>query len=438
MDRARQAASHMDTVARPAVHWEWIPAMGSLRQAFDVRLDELTAAAAGLEEQESGLADAYSGLKDIDLSLRLAAARLDVCLHVLDRLAERPDLRETATAHALGAATILDGLAGENVSEDQRAELRKGLAWDAVRERLERFFGAGGVALLAHPDLDERRRRILAHGIAAAIRKYAAADDLSPAIDPDRYPPLVRRLLAVFFPVLARRHPEPPPYGIEEGEELEYSSDHVTLPLSQAILYLETEALPDLERRLAQSPGDRELQQEIRLTERRIEECRRLRFFPRSTPVLLEQGFHTEGMTAYSADGEMLVRIALPVRFRSGTNLDRRMELVRADLVKRLAGRRISETLDREYRRLKSLASGIRGSSRTPSFKLDAAGCFRQLKREFPALSRLEDKESFKQLAAMAGSRVPGRAERLIGEIVARDHVGKPGALTRIARSDSF
>jgi hypothetical protein len=410
--------------------------MGALQQAFDLRLRELVAAAAELEEQVRGLEEAYAGLKDIDLSLRLAAARFDVCLHALGRLADRPDLRETATVHALGAAAILDGLGGENVSEDQRGELRKGPAWDAVRERLERFLGAGGAALLANPDLDDRRRRILSRGIAASIRKYLAADDLSPAIDPDRYPPLVRRFLAMFFPVLARGHPEPPPYGIEEGEEVVYSSDHVTLPLSQAIAYMETEVLPDLERRLAQSPGDAGLQEEIRLTERRIEECRRMRFFPRSTPVLLEQGFHTAGMTAYSADGEMLVRIALPVRFRSGTNLDRRMELVRADLVKRLAGRRVSQKLDREYRRLKSLESGIRGSSRTPSLKLDAVGCFRVLKREFPVLSRLEDKEAFRELAAMAGSRMPGRAERLIEALVTQDHEGAPGSLSRIARSD--
>ncbi len=405
--------------------------MGALQQAFDVRLGELVATATVLEEQAHGLAEAYAGLKDIDLSLRLAAARLDVCLHVLGRLIDRPDLRETASTHALGAATILDGLAAENVSEDQRDALRKGPAWDTVRERLERFLEAGGAALLVHPELDDRRRRILARSIAASIRKYTAPDDLSPAIDPDRYPPFVRRFLSTFFPVLAREHPEPPPYGIEEGEEVVYSSDHVTLPLSQAVLYLETEVLPDLARRLAESPGDPALQEEIRSTERRIEECRRLRFFPRSTPVLLEQGFHTGGMTGYNADGEMLVRIALPVQFRSGTNLDRRMELVRADLVKRLAGRKVSGKLDREYRRLKSLASGIRGSSRTPSLKLDTVDCYRMLKREFPVLARLEDKEAFRELASMAGGRMPGRAERLIGEIVMRDHVGKAGSAFR-------
>jgi hypothetical protein len=141
-------------------------------------------------------------------------------------------------------------------------------------------------------------------------------------------------------------------------------------------------------------------------------------------------------MTAYSADGEMLVRIALPVRLRSGTNLERRMELVRADLVKRLAGRRVSEKLDREYRRLKSLESGIRGSSRTPSLKLDSVGSYRVLKREFPVLARLEDKEAFRELCAMADSGMPGRAERLIEGLVARDHRGTPGNLTRIARSD--
>jgi hypothetical protein len=359
-----------------------------------------------------------------------------VCLHVLDRLADRPDLRETASTHALGAAAVLDGLAGENVSEDQRAVLRQGPAWDAVRDRLRDFLAAGGAALLAHQDLNDRRRRILARSIAASIRKYTVPDDLSPALDPDRYPPIVRRFLSTFFPVLVRAHPEPPPYGIEEGEEVVYSSDHVTLPLSQAVFYLETEVLPDLQRRLGESPGDPGLQEEIRRTEQRIEECRRLRFFPRSTPVLLEQGFHTGGLTAYNADGEMLVRIALPVKIRSGTNLDRRMELVRADLVKRLAGRRVSEKLDREYRRLKSLESGIRGSSRTPSLKLDPVGCFRTLKREFPVLARLEDKEEFRQLSAAAGGRMSGRAERLIEEIVMRDHEGKPGSLTRIARID--
>ena len=410
--------------------------MGTVQQVFDIRLGELVASAAALAEQAHGLAEAYAGLKDIDLSLRLAAARLDVCLHVLGRLGDRPDLRETASTHALGAAAVLDGLAGENVSEDQLGELRKGPAWDGVRERLSRFLEAGGTALLAHPDLDDRRRRTLARSIAASIRKYAAPDDLAPALDPDRYPPVINKVLEMFFPVLARAHPEPPPYGIEEGEETAYSSDHVTLPLSQAVLYLESEVLPDLERRLALSPGDPALQEEIRITGQRIEECRRLRFFPRSTPVLLEQGFYTGGLTGYNADGEMLVRIALPVRFRSGTNLDRRMELVRADLVKRLAGRRVSEKLDGEYRRLKSLESGIRGSSRTPSLKLDTAGWYRTLKREFPVLARLEDKEAFRELSAVAASRMPGRAERLIEEFVVSDHAGSPKRLTRIARSD--
>jgi hypothetical protein len=290
--------------------------------------------------------------------------------------------------------------------------------------------------LLAHPDLDDRKKRILARSIGASIRTYAAPDDLSPALDPARYPPAVRWFLATFFPVLVREHPEPPPYGIEEGEEIVYSSDHITLPLSQAVLYLESELLPHLERRLADAPGDPGLQEEIRLTRQRVEDFRKLRLYPRSTPVLLEQGFHTEGMTGYSADGEMLVRIRLPATIRSGTNLDRRMELIRADLVRRLAGRRVSEGLDREYRRLKSLESGIRGSSRTPSLKLDPVGCFRALEREFPVLARLEDKGKFRELAAVAGDRFPGRAERLIGEMVTRDHAGTPTVLTRIARSD--
>ena len=105
-----------------------------------------------------------------------------------------------------------------------------------------------------------------------------------------------------------------------------------------------------------------------------MEEYRKLRFFPRSTPVLLEKGYYTEGMTGYTVDGEMLVTVPIPVSFRSGTNLDRIMELVRMDVVRRIAGRGVSPEIDREYRRLRSLESGTRGSSRTASMKLEPRG----------------------------------------------------------------
>ena len=119
------------------------------------------------------------------------------------------------------------------------------------------------------------------------------------------------------------------------------------------------------------------------------EEYRRLRFF-RSQPVLLlEKGFHTDGMTSYSVDGELLVPIPVGVSWGSGTNLDRKMELVRADLVKRIAGRGVSAEVDAEYARLKSLESGMRGSSRLASMKIDAVSGFQTLRQSYPFLSRL-------------------------------------------------
>jgi hypothetical protein len=158
-----------------------------------------------------------------------------------------------------------------------------------------------------------------------------------------------------------------------------------------------------------------------------VEEYRKLRFFPRSTPVLLEKDFYTQGMTFYSADGELLVPIPLPVTMRSGTNLDRRMELVRADLVRRLAGRGLCPELDREYRRLRSLESGIRGSSRTASFKLDASWGFRALKQSFPSLARLEDKQGFRELADAAVGGSLGASERRVSALLTRDRGARPG-----------
>ncbi len=125
-----------------------------------------------------------------------------------------------------------------------------------------------------------------------------------------------------------------------------------------------------------------------------------------------KSGFYTDGITSYTTDGEMLVPIPLAVSFRSGTNLDRMMELVRMDVVRRIAGKGVSSLVDEEYRRLRSLQSGIRGSSRTASMKIDTAWGFRVLRQEFPVLARLADKERFEELVDMVHGR-PGAEKRI-------------------------
>jgi hypothetical protein len=137
--------------------------------------------------------------------------------------------------------------------------------------------------------------------------------------------------------------------------------------------------------------------------------------------VLLEKGYYTEGMTGYTADGEMLVPIPLPVSFKSGTNLDRKMELVRMDVVRRIAGKGVSRAIDREYRRLRSLESGIRGSSRTASLKLDASWGYRVLRQDFPFLGRLADKGKFGELAILVRSTGSGRSEQRIEALIEQD-----------------
>ena len=255
-----------------------------------------------------------------------------------------------------------------------------------------------------------------------------AEDDTYPPLDMDRYPAAIREALLFLFPVLLREKPEKPPYGIEEGDEVTYSSQAMKLPLSQAVFYIENELLPGLRAKLAEDPGSAELQREIRRLEDRAEEYRRLRFFPRSEPVLLEKGFHTDGMSSYSADGELLVPIPVGVSWRSGTNLDRKMELVRADLVKRIAGRGVSAEVDAEYARLKSLESGMRGSSRLASMKIDAVSGFRTLRQSYPFLSRLEDKEKFRELAEIVRESGQGTALKRIASLVQGDRDRGSGA----------
>jgi hypothetical protein len=396
--------------------------------------DLLSIETRSLLEEESRLANAVrgmeeslSGLRDIDLVLSLAGTRLSLCLQLMKRIAgradpaERRELEEMITEKSLSALRLVEGLLAENVSEDQKGIVQADPLYANVRNLLEQFLLAGGGGFMESRQSDARKRRVLSRSVVAAIRKYTGEDDRYPALELERYPPAVRKLLLFLFPVMIRENPEKPPYGIEEGEEVTYFSQNMKLPLSQAIFYMENELLPDLKMKLTQSPGARALQEEIRRVQERVDDYKKLRFFPRSTPVLLEKGYYTEGMTGYTADGEMLVPIPLPVSFKSGTNLDRAMELVRMDVVRRIAGRKVNSAIDKEYRRLRSLSSGIRGNSRTTSMKLDAVWGYRVLRQDFPFLRRLTDKRMFEELVDLVHTGSAGSSESRIAALIERD-----------------
>lgn len=433
----------------------------SIQDVFSITLDRLSREEADLEARAGEINARLSGLKDLTLLLSLAKAKLSLCLHVMDKIAASPvpssgpngpersahsdaggrdleHLKAMVRDKALSAFGIIEGLFSENVSEDQKGEVAKDPLFPPLKETLERFMMMGGGGFLEAEELDGKQNRALSRGIVASMRKFSEDADLYVPMELENYPPFVRRILLTFFPVFSKEHPEKPPYGIEEGEEETISSRKMKLPISQAIFYMENELVPHLVRQLEESPGDGTLQKEIEGTKRQIEEYKKLRFFPRSVPVLLDPGYYTDGLTSYTADGEMLVPIPVAVTLRSGTNLDRKMELVRMDLVKRLAGRGVCPELDREYERLKSLGSGMRGSSRAASLKLDAAWGFTVLKKNFPVLSRLEDKEAFKELEDLASRGSAGSSARRLSALLQTAQSDRSGLpiLIKISRTD--
>jgi hypothetical protein len=358
----------------------------------DTLLDALLEEEGRLEERMGAEAFAYSGLKDLDAALELTAVKLSIALHLLEALArELPPPseqrhQELAAGRAAEALSLLEELLSENLSEDQKNTVTESPGYARVREIFQQFLLHGGAGLLAPREEEQRKNRAVARAMVDALRKFLPQLDYA--------------------------------CGIEEGREVQYSSEHMHLPLSQAVLYLETQLLPELDRELAQNPADPLLQRRKRSMTEKLAELRRLKFIPRSTPIVIEKDFYTEWWSGYTADGELLVSVPLPVRFRSGTNLDRLKELVQADVVRRLAGKRVSAELDRDLRYRKSLASGRHGSSRLPRFKLDLRRGFGALKRQYPVLQRLEDKRELAALVELIRSEPRGAAQKALEGLV--------------------
>ena len=396
------------------------------RDSLSIQIERLRAEQARQELELRDLEEKAGGARDVEATLALAEARFALCLALMKRIAARSadteELQNEVSQCALSAVRLVEGLLTETISEDQRGIIQAHPAYARFRSRMEEFVLAGGIGFLQPPQANARKKRALARAVSSAIRRLVAVDDMTPALDIEDYPPFVRKVLLALFPVMIKEHPEKPPYGINEGEEILSSSQKMKLPLSQAIFYMENELLPELEAKLAQDPGSADLQEEIGRLRDRLDEYKKLRFFPRSTPVLLENGYYSEAMTSYTTDGEMLVPIPLAVSIRSGTNLDRMMEMVRMDVVRRIAGKGVSPALDAEYRRLRSISSGPRGNSRITSMKIDTAWGYRVLKQEFPLLARLSDKKGFQELVKIAKSKSgEARIEALIGESQSRE-----------------
>ena len=382
--------------------------MGANSPVVVPSLEELERREAELLVMVASAARDYAGLSNLDHVLGLVECRLQIALAILQLLATTgepaPQLHARAREAAQAAIAMLDELLASGVSDDQRSAISDHPAYVAAKQTLERLIVAGGGSLLEPESLPVAKARLVSSVIAAALRAHAAPDDrYHQLIRPENMPRWLRTPVRLLFSVIAPEYQAEPPYGIEEGDEEQLTAERIRLPLSQAILFLREEVLALLREQLAETPGDAELQARIADTEHYITQLERLRFIPRPTPLVIEHGYYTNAIGGYTADGELLVSVPLAVSYRSGTNLDRVRDMVKQQVARRLAGRGVSETLDQNYRHLRSLQSGLRGSSRTPSLKLDAHRAFIQLKREIPMLRRIDTTDGLRQLLEMAG-----------------------------------
>ena len=385
-----------------------------------------------LEREEARLAACvaddemrFAGLKNLDHVFGLCATRFSLALHILDGVRASgepaPRLYRRARQCAVSGLALLEELQSTGISSDQRELIGADPGYRRARELFQQLVLRGGGALLEPEDASIATSRALARIVTAALRKYAARDDTyAPLFHSERLPRPLRRFLRSMFATVAPEGEPDPPYGIEhEADQELLAAERIRLPLSQAILLFEQEILPPLSKALAANPGDARLQQEIARIGQQLEELRRMRFIPRSTPIVLEKGFYTEWFAGFTADGEALVSVPLRVTFRGGTNLDRMQELITAEIARRAAGRGICPELDASYQYLRSLESGIYGSSRTPSLRLNARRGFRILKQSVPALSRLEDRAELRRLLELVAGSSRWRAERQIEAVLA-------------------
>jgi hypothetical protein len=386
--------------------------MNALEGRLRSSIRDLQEKEAYLQEKVNELAADFSGLKDVDLTLQLINTKFTLAIRLIDLIASSPSplqtgqMGELAKQEAVEAVALLEALANEHVSLDQKELILESDEYENALELFHHLLLEGGGAFFDSKIEDKRNASVVADVIADSIARQGAPDDTyGQVFNLDRFPPFLRKLFGVFFPIFAGENQQPPPLGIEEGEQTIHHAKKIRMPLSQAVLFYEEELLPDLQRQLQESPGDYQIQKEIESVNRRVKEYRELRFVPRSTPgstpIIVGKDFYTSSITEYTADGELMVSVELPVAFNSGTNLERIQELVQADVTRRLAGRGICAELDEQYRHLRSLESGLKGSTRTPSMKLNISTGFASLKRQYPVIRYLENKQEFKRLLDM-------------------------------------
>ena len=374
-----------------------------LTEIWTRRLAELEAAESNLIVQFEGVEQELAGLIDFDLGLALVVCRLDIAILGIS----------VRSKQGLGGARLFaraSRAAREAVELYDRLKSAAGMSLSAIDEfpldqqiksRLEALILAGGGALF---DIELPSKgnssEIIAGIIADAITKYAPPDDQYESIFAgEALLPIMNR----FFPGFVAGADMLPPFGIDE-EEIE-STQQIALPLSQAIAFY---------RKILEGvSSDPQKSEEIR---HRLSELEAISVRPRAQPLILPKGYYTEGLTRFTRDGEPLIPIALEASYSTGTNLDRVMELVRDEVVRKIAGKGLSEPLDTEIERLKSLESGRLGNRLFPRSALDTSRWYSRVCLRYPQLRVLEDKAAVQRFISVATRSRPRALRKQIAQ----------------------
>jgi hypothetical protein len=326
-----------------------------------------------LEEQVSNLRTAYGGLRDLDVYFPLIKEKVSLVLRLLKKRSyqHEEEMQKTAQKHAVEALDYLEDITADTISLDQKHIIDESEELKEINSLLQEIILFGGAPLFSAPESIGKKSRRMLKIIERTLMKYTRQDE-----DPDRQD-----------------------LEIEEGDEDILLSDYITIPLSQAVVLIEEELIPQCEGELKEKPGDPELQERISRLKTQAEAFRAAKFFPRARPIFPqfeESGIYTDAIVQYTPEGEMVIKMKLPAILSTGNRYDLLLESMKIQIVRDAVGKGLDENIDEAEKDVRALGSSLD--------YLQTRKLFRELSYHFPFLRRLENREEFKRLVSFAES----------------------------------
>jgi len=334
----------------------------------------------------------------------LIKRRLDTALLLLNHSDTRNSTERLRVAgnQAREALMQTDALNTANISLDQKDEIIDSPEMTEIRDKFQQLVLFGGAGLFEAADT----RQVLLRKVAAALRKallkYTGGQHQQTGdkkVNDDH---------------LAR-------YEIEEGEEDILLSDKMVLPLSQAVVLIEEEILPAVEKKLEQDPGNPELIARRNNITEQLAGFKTAKFFPQARPHTIEKDLFTASLAGFTPDGEALVTVDCQTIQGSGNTYDHLLEHLRVEIIRDCAGAGVSRNLDTEIKKRHSPRAGRQFALLQALNTLDITHMFRALSMEYPFLRRIENREDLKLLADLAARGRKSELNRLIMNMAKED-----------------